>query len=396
MGAKVDGYCSDCTRTLATGELTTRRPRATSSCWAPSARRSPRPVRARPAVTWTPSRAGHRRRRARRSLRARAGARRGPRGARGTSARQDREGRAGRRHGMPSSPASTCRASSACGSRISWSWATSSRRSSRGSPRTWSDPRLMLLAALAALVGAAVQSSTGFGFALVLSPALFAVPEPTEAVTTLLALGLALNLLVLFERGRPEHVDRRRLAPMLAAAVPGLAVGVVILGALSKEVLQIGVGLAVITAAAWQLRRRVRGCAWLPRGRGRGLRERGAHHLDQRERSAARALARGARRERGRVPGDAGVELPGAQPRRGSDPARGGGRAAARCGRGCWRDCWCWCSPAACSGRSRSRASTTSASATVVIAAGDLHRRGQHRWRNRFNRTLRSCRRMLK
>lgn len=115
----------------------------------------------------------------------------------------------------------------------------------------------MLLAALAALVGAAVQSSTGFGFALVLSPALFAVLEPAEAVTTLLVLGLALNLLVLFERGRPEHVDGRRLAPMLAAAVPGLAVGVVILGALSKEVLQIGVGLAVIAAAAWQLRRRM-------------------------------------------------------------------------------------------------------------------------------------------
>ena len=41
----------------------------------------------------------------------------------------------------------------------------------------------MVLAALAALVGAAVQSATGFGFALVLSPALFAVMEPAEAVT---------------------------------------------------------------------------------------------------------------------------------------------------------------------------------------------------------------------
>jgi uncharacterized protein len=115
----------------------------------------------------------------------------------------------------------------------------------------------MLLAAIAALVGAAVQSSTGFGFALVLSPALFAVLRPAEAVTSLLILGLALNLLVLFDRGRSEHVDWRRLAPMLAAALPGLGVGVVILGALSKEALQIGVGLAVIAAAAWQLRRRL-------------------------------------------------------------------------------------------------------------------------------------------
>ena len=113
----------------------------------------------------------------------------------------------------------------------------------------------MILAATAALVGAAVQSATGFGFALVLSPALFAVLEPVEAVTTLLALGLVLNLLVLFEHGRPEHVDWRRLAPILVAALPGMALGVVALALLSKQVLQVAVGVAVIAAALWQLQR---------------------------------------------------------------------------------------------------------------------------------------------
>ena len=62
----------------------------------------------------------------------------------------------------------------------------------------------MILAGVAAFAGAFVQSATGFGFALVLSPALFAALDPVEAVTTLLILGLALNLLVLFERGRPS------------------------------------------------------------------------------------------------------------------------------------------------------------------------------------------------
>jgi uncharacterized protein len=113
---------------------------------------------------------------------------------------------------------------------------------------------MMVLAAVAAFAGAAVQSATGFGFALVLSPALFAVMDPVEAVTALLALGLALNLLVLFERGRPEHVDWRALAPTLAAALPGLALGAVALTQLSKEALQVAVGVAVILAAAWQLR----------------------------------------------------------------------------------------------------------------------------------------------
>jgi uncharacterized protein len=112
----------------------------------------------------------------------------------------------------------------------------------------------MVLAAVAAFAGAAVQSATGFGFALVLSPALFAVMDPVEAVTALLVLGLALNLLVLFEGGRPQHVDWRALAPMLVASVPGLAIGAVALTELSKEVLQVAVGVAVIAAAGWQLR----------------------------------------------------------------------------------------------------------------------------------------------
>jgi uncharacterized protein len=117
----------------------------------------------------------------------------------------------------------------------------------------------MGLAAAAALTGAFVQSTTGFGFALVLSPALFAVMDPVEAVMALLVLGLVLSLLVLFEGGRPKHVDWRSLTPMLAAALPGLAVGAVALTQLSKSVLQVAVGVAVVAVAAWQLRRRRRG-----------------------------------------------------------------------------------------------------------------------------------------
>jgi uncharacterized protein len=111
----------------------------------------------------------------------------------------------------------------------------------------------MLLAALAAFAGAAVQSASGLGFALVLSPALFAVMEPQEAVTAVLLLGAALCALVLVESRR---VATHGLARLLVPAVPGLAIGVVVLAALSKESLQVGVGLTVIAAAAWQLRHR--------------------------------------------------------------------------------------------------------------------------------------------
>jgi uncharacterized membrane protein YfcA len=111
----------------------------------------------------------------------------------------------------------------------------------------------MVLAALAAFAGAAVQSATGLGFALVLSPALFAVMDPEEAVVAVLLLGAALCALVLIESHR---VATHGLARLLAPAVPGLAVGVLVLSALSKEALQVGVGVAVIAAAAWQLRHR--------------------------------------------------------------------------------------------------------------------------------------------
>jgi uncharacterized membrane protein YfcA len=117
----------------------------------------------------------------------------------------------------------------------------------------------MALAAAAALVGAAVQSATGFGFALILSPALLAALDPYEAVTALLALGFVLNLLVLFDGGRAGPVRWRELLPVFAAAVPGLALGALALALFDKPLLQVLVGLVVLAASALQLRARVTG-----------------------------------------------------------------------------------------------------------------------------------------
>jgi uncharacterized membrane protein YfcA len=111
----------------------------------------------------------------------------------------------------------------------------------------------MGLAALAAFAGASVQSATGFGFALVLMPALFAVLEPAEAVAVALVLAAALSAFVLVESRRiPTH----GLARLLVPALPGLAVGAVVITVVAKEPLQVSVGLAVIAAALWQLRLR--------------------------------------------------------------------------------------------------------------------------------------------
>ena len=113
----------------------------------------------------------------------------------------------------------------------------------------------MILAAAATLVGASVQSATGFGFALVLSPAMLAMLDPYEAVTALLLLGFALNLLLLFgDGGEPAAVRWRAVGPMLLAAVPGLGAGLLLLALVSKPALQLVVGAAVLAAAVVQER----------------------------------------------------------------------------------------------------------------------------------------------
>jgi uncharacterized membrane protein YfcA len=112
----------------------------------------------------------------------------------------------------------------------------------------------MALAVLATLVGAAVQSATGFGFALVLSPVLFAVLEPGEAVTVLFVLSALLSLLVLVSERRDSHVLRGPVAALLAWSLPGLAAGALILSVVSKPPLQVAVGVAVVVALLVQLR----------------------------------------------------------------------------------------------------------------------------------------------
>ena len=114
----------------------------------------------------------------------------------------------------------------------------------------------MLLAVLATLAGSTLQSTTGFGFALVLAPAFFGVFDPTTALTTELVLGAALNLLILFTERRPRQIRDRPLITALGWALPGLAVGALILVALAKPTLQIAVGIAVVIAAAIQARSR--------------------------------------------------------------------------------------------------------------------------------------------
>jgi uncharacterized protein len=122
----------------------------------------------------------------------------------------------------------------------------------------------MLLAVLAILIGAIVQTATGFGFALVAAPALLVSRPAPEAVSTVLVLSLALNLLMLFAEGRRPQVLVDRLIPLLIAAVPGLLVGALLLRGLSKPPVQVLAGAAIVLAGLSAVRRRARSAAPRP------------------------------------------------------------------------------------------------------------------------------------
>jgi uncharacterized protein len=111
----------------------------------------------------------------------------------------------------------------------------------------------LILVGLATFAGAVVSSATGFGFALVLSPALFAVLEPAEAITTILVLSAVLSVLILYGERRRPRVRRREFWVAMAWSVPGLVAGVFILLALSKPSLQVFVGVAVLAAVGVRL-----------------------------------------------------------------------------------------------------------------------------------------------
>jgi uncharacterized protein len=121
---------------------------------------------------------------------------------------------------------------------------------------------LEIAAGVGVLAGAALQSATGFGFALVSAPLLFAAAEPGEAVGLLILLGLVVNLMTLGTEGRrPQPLVRESLT-MLAWAVPGVFAGALALRALDKTALQVGVTLGVFaTLAVRALARRRRAAA---------------------------------------------------------------------------------------------------------------------------------------
>jgi len=110
------------------------------------------------------------------------------------------------------------------------------------------------LAAAAVFLGAGLQSGTGFGFALVSAPILFALLGPREAVTAGVVIGILLNSLTLAtERRRPQVLMREAVA-LVAWSLPGIVLGVLALRSVPERPLSVIVALAVLAGLALRVR----------------------------------------------------------------------------------------------------------------------------------------------
>lgn len=121
-------------------------------------------------------------------------------------------------------------------------------------PDLLSDQTALIAAVL--VVSAALQTSTGFGFALLSAPVLAVLVGPVEAVSTIVATGVVVDVLVLVGDGRRPQPRRRDVLALGAWSVPGLVAGALLLRALPSTVLQLVVAGAVLFAVGHRLRPR--------------------------------------------------------------------------------------------------------------------------------------------
>jgi uncharacterized membrane protein YfcA len=112
----------------------------------------------------------------------------------------------------------------------------------------------ILILLVVACLAASLHALTGFGSALVLSPALLALEEPHVAVAAMVMVALGVNALIALRGPRSELVAIRPVLRLTPGAIVGLPVGLLLLTAVSKPGLEVLMGLVVLGAGIVQAR----------------------------------------------------------------------------------------------------------------------------------------------
>ncbi len=118
-----------------------------------------------------------------------------------------------------------------------------------------------VLALVAFALGGLLQSSTGYGFAVLASPVLAGVIAPELAIPTLVVVGTLVNLISLAgDRRRARGTDRpaadtRLFWILLGTSLPGVVAGTALLLLLPREALRALIAVAVLGAAFARLGR---------------------------------------------------------------------------------------------------------------------------------------------
>jgi len=101
--------------------------------------------------------------------------------------------------------------------------------------------------AVVAFVGAAVQTVTGFGFALLAVPSLVLILPVRDAIVVAALISLVnISLVALSTRG---HADRWTVGRLLLGSLVGMPIGLATLLVLSPDVLRVAVGVSTVIMA---------------------------------------------------------------------------------------------------------------------------------------------------
>ncbi len=105
--------------------------------------------------------------------------------------------------------------------------------------------------AIIAFIAGFVQGLSGFGSALVAMPLLLQFLPARQATPFCILMGLVITTIL--SLGLRHHLDWKKIAPIFAGCIPGIALGTYCLKTLDNEIIKKSLGLILITYSIYNL-----------------------------------------------------------------------------------------------------------------------------------------------